>query len=195
MKQHRRKRGLILLSVGVLCLLLSGGWVGYNLWEDANAGDMAADWLSKVEQAVPEAPVDSADTPAAPLPTVVVEGERFCGRVMIDSLGIALPVFSDWSYDKLQEAPCRYTGSVATGDMVIIAHNYQSHFGDLQDLQKGDTVRFVDGAGQEHRFTVEEITRLDGTAVEDMSAGEWDLTLFTCTKDGSQRVTVRCTKM
>jgi len=30
------------------------------------------------------------------------------------------------------------------------------------------------------------------TAVEEMTAGEWDLTLFTCTLGGRSRVTVRC---
>ena len=33
---------------------------------------------------------------------------------------------------------------------------------------------------------------LPETAVEEMRAGEWDLTLFTCTYDGRARVTVRC---
>ena len=34
----------------------------------------------------------------------------------------------------------------------------------------------------------------DGTAVEEMEAGEWDLTLFTCTPDSRSRVTVRCVR-
>lgn len=33
---------------------------------------------------------------------------------------------------------------------------------------------------------------LDETAVEEMTAGEWDLTLFTCNYDGRARITVRC---
>ena len=36
------------------------------------------------------------------------------------------------------------------------------------------------------------VETLPETAVEEMRAGEWDLTLFTCTYDGRARVTVRC---
>jgi sortase A len=35
---------------------------------------------------------------------------------------------------------------------------------------------------------------LESTAVETMTAGEFDLTLFTCTYDGKSRVTVYCNK-
>jgi sortase A len=31
--------------------------------------------------------------------------------------------------------------------------------------------------------------------VTDMQSGDWDFTLFTCTKGGAQRVTVRCSRI
>ena len=46
--------------------------------------------------------------------------------------------------------------------------------------------------GQTYRYTVDRVETLPETAVEEMRAGEWDLTLFTCTYDGRARVTVRC---
>lgn len=33
---------------------------------------------------------------------------------------------------------------------------------------------------------------LDATAVDEMVAGEYDMTLFTCTKDRQHRMTIRC---
>ena len=50
----------------------------------------------------------------------------------------------------------------------------------------------VSSAGQTYRYTVDRVETLPETAVEEMRAGEWDLTLFTCTYDGRARVTVRC---
>ena len=38
----------------------------------------------------------------------------------------------------------------------------------------------------------EELETLDADAVDYMSAGDWDLTLFTCTYGGQSRVTIRC---
>lgn len=178
----RKRRGLAFLLLGVLLLLTAGGWYAYNLLEDATAGERAAGFLKQLEEIPP------TDGEAA----VIVDGEAFCGRIIIDRLKVALPVYDGWDYARLKTAPCRYTGAAATNDLIIAAHNYRSHFGALDTLQEGDAVRFVDAGGTEHRYAVRRVISLDGTAVSDMQAGGWDLTLFTCTKSGKQRVTVRC---
>ena len=36
---------------------------------------------------------------------------------------------------------------------------------------------------------------LEPTMIEDLKAGNWDLTLFTCTLGGRTRVTVRCDRV
>lgn len=109
--------------------------------------------------------------------------------------GVELPVFDEWNYKRLKTAPCRYTGSVFADDMIIAAHNYKSHFGTLNKLKSGDKVTFIDPYGTAHRYVVSQLITLDGTSVTDMQAGDWDFTLFTCTKGGAQRVTVRCSRI
>ncbi len=126
------------------------------------------------------------------VPVIIIDGEAFCGRVEIEKLEIELPVYDEWNYKRLKKAPCRYMGNVATNDIIIAAHNYKSHFGNLKDLEIGDEIKFTDPLGNEYVYAVCEITTLDGTAVSDMNSGGWDFTLFTCTKGGKQRVTVRC---
>lgn len=59
----------------------------------------------------------------------------------------------------------------------------------------GDAVRFTDGAGTTFSYVVSEIQQLPGTAIEEMAAGDWDLTLFTCTLGGQARLTLRCTQV
>ena len=44
----------------------------------------------------------------------------------------------------------------------------------------------------EGKISVEEIPAGSIAVVEGLAAGEWDLTLFTCTADGSSRFVVRC---
>ena len=83
-------------------------------------------------------------------------------------------------------------GSAYTGDLVIAAHNYISHFGNLKRLQLGDSVTFTDMEGNKFHYEVEVLETLASTAVEEMTSGKWDLSLFTCTVGGQQRVTVRC---
>ena len=48
----------------------------------------------------------------------------------------------------------------------------------------------MDGLATRYEVTATEV--LNPTAVEDMTSGEYDLTLFTCTYGGENRITVRC---
>jgi sortase A len=121
-----------------------------------------------------------------------VSGENYIGVLSLPTLDLELPVMADWSYPRLKIAPCRYTGSVETGDMVIAAHNYMKHFGTLRSLEKGDRVYFTDMENRIYTYEVAEVEILQPTAIEEMTAGEYDLTLFTCTYGGKSRVTVRC---
>lgn len=41
-------------------------------------------------------------------------------------------------------------------------------------------------------YEVIELETLSPFAIEEMTGGNWDLTLFTCTVGGQYRVTVRC---
>ena len=55
-------------------------------------------------------------------------------------------------------------------------------------------MEFTDVSGAVHRYTVMQVETLAPTAVDEMTGGDWDLTLFTCTYSGQARVTVRCVK-
>ena len=73
-----------------------------------------------------------------------------------------------------------------------MAHNYRNHFGRIKGLSEGDSVSFTDMDGVTYAYTVVAKDILAPTAVEEMTAGEYDLTLFTCTPGGASRVTVYC---
>ena len=75
---------------------------------------------------------------------------------------------------------------------MIAAHNYSSHFGRLKNLSQGDEVTFTDVDGNVFSYVVAALETLSPYAVEEMTSGGWDLTLFTCTIGGKSRVTVRC---
>ena len=188
MKKNRCRRGIIMLVIGIMLLLLAGGWYTANILEDRAAGEYTVRILDNMDVSEElDIVVEGDDKPA-----VIVDEEAFCGRIVIEKLGMELPVFQEWNYKKLKKAPCRYSGSVETQDMIVAAHNYKSHFGKINTLDNGDELVFIDASGETYYFEVKEILILDGSAVEDMSAGAWDFTLFTCTKGGKQRVVVRC---
>ena len=133
--------------------------------------------------------------PNTPMPEQEIDGISYIGVLEIPTLGLELPVISQWSSANARTAPCRYAGSVYLDDLVICAHNYASHFGKLSNLFIGDRIAFTDMEGNRFVNELLELEVLEATQIEEMCSGDWDLTLFTCTVGGQSRVTLRCGKI
>lgn len=191
--------GLLLLAAA-LCLTI------YNVWDDLRADSYVKLTVEELSGAIKEnAPAVPSDEtpehaylpdyiidPEIEMPSKTIDGEGYIGILQIPDLALELPVNGDWSYPKLKNSPCRYSGSIYLNNMVIAAHNYTSHFGELDRLSPGDAVLFTDMDGNVFSYEVSEIEVLSPYAIGEMTSGEWDLTLFTCTLSGQSRITVRC---
>ena len=142
----------------------------------------------------PQEPPELTATPETPEPTETPEPPvlEYVGYLTIPDLNLVLPVCSTCTALQLMYAPCRYTGSVEGNDLVISAHNYKSHFGRLKDLSIGAKIIFTDLDWTETRYVVVESEVLQPEEVRKMVISGYDLTLFTCTKGGLTRYTVRC---
>jgi sortase A len=123
-----------------------------------------------------------------------INGYAYIGYLTIPDLNLELPVMSGWDSRRLQISPCRFTGTLRGEDLVIMAHNYNSHFGRLSKLTEGAQIIFTDMDGNVWHYGVAAMDILPAEAVEEMTAGEYDLTLFTCAPNRTQRITVRCNK-
>lgn len=198
-----KRKGSIWISTGLLLIAAALSLVVYNMNQSNEAGETAQSVLALLtgEQKVESAPrtVESVEDlpdyirdPDMEMPVTTVNGIDYIGVLEIPVLELELPIISDWSYAKLRTAPCRYLGSAYKNNMILMAHNYASHFGNLKNLRQGDLVRFTDEAGNVFSYTVVELETLMPMDVEEMETGDWDLTLFTCTVGGRSRVTVRC---
>ncbi len=189
----------LLLIAAALCLFV------YNKREAESAAQTAEQALQEISDVphVLEQPQESEIHSIIPdyisdltmeMPTVEVDGNFYIGILEIHALELSLPVISEWNDTRLKQAPCRYKGSVYLDNLIIAGHNYKKHFGGLKNLQIGDTITFTDMDEHCFSYTVTALEELDGTAIEAMESGDWDLTLFTCTIGGKKRVTVRCKK-
>ena len=204
----RRTAGVICMVLGGALLLGAAGLLSENRREESRAGEESAQVMVRLRQemeqaALPEEtrtePEQSPEAEETPLPdpagrempTLEIDGQTYIGYLELPTLGLSLPVMSEWSYPKLRIAPCRYWGSAYDDSLVILAHNYDRHFGRLQELAIGDPVQFIDADGVIYKYTVEKQEILEKPDVEKMVDSGYDLTLFTCTYGGRHRVTVR----
>lgn len=180
------------MSMGAALVLAALSLFLWNRWEDSRAGNSVDEILPQIEAGIGGDNTAPADPSGDEMTELMIDGNSYIGVLSIPSLGLELPVMSDWSYPQLRIAPCRYSGSVAAGDLVIAAHNYSRHFGPIKDLAAGDKVYFTDMNGAVTSYEVVEVDILNPTAIEEMTDSGFDLTLFTCTYGGQSRVTVRC---
>ena len=201
----RNRDGLICMALGLLLLLGAGGLTAYNMWEDGRAGASAGAAFQALtmkidetsETDLPEGVIPAYQIdPRVEMPVTEIDGNYYVGAISIPARDLELPVLNEWSYPNLKIAPCRYNGSAYLNNMIIAAHNYKRHFGQLVNLNVGDMVRFTDMAGNVFTYSVAAMEQLRPNQTRDMleanGYGGYDLTLFTCTIGGRQRLTVRC---
>lgn len=189
-----RRKGTRWIGLGLLLMAAALVLAGYNVYDQHRAAASVHQIAAQLEPAAltePDLPAYQI-TPEMEMPTQQIDGRAYIGTLQIPALGLELPIISQWSYPDLKIAPCRYQGSAYTDDLILAGHNYPAHFGNLKTLQPGMEVTFTDVDGNQFRYQVAELETLEPTAIEEMEAGEWDLTLFTCTIGGQSRVTVRC---
>lgn len=199
------------MAAGALLLAGAAALTGSNLVRESRAGARSARTVAVLQEQIPgypgpggllpgglsaEAPGAAQSASAGPIVTQVqsmrIDGEEYIGVLDIPALSLCLPVQKDWSYPRLELSPCRYAGSFLDDTMIIAGHNYRGQFGGLHELRSGDSVRFTDVVGDVCDYQVVSVEKLSKTDVEQMQSGDWDLTLFTCTAGGADRVAVRC---
>lgn len=208
----KKKKGKMLILGGLLLIAAALLLTVYNIYEAEQAEDASGEIVEILkreieenrEAGVTDEEIQGADVmdaaelplyeqyPDMEMPVEMIDGWEYIGILEIEALNLKLPVLSEWSYPGLRRAPCRYKGSVYSHDLILAGHNYSSHFGNLKTLALGEEIVFWDALGNQFVYELVELEELPGTAVEDMEAGEWDMTLFTCTLGGRSRVTLRC---
>jgi sortase A len=186
----KKLSGYIYIIMGAALLLLAVLIVRSNLNESTEAGEASEELLTEVIKQVPSVVMAYDET--GDMPVIDVDGRSFVGTVQIPSLGLLLPIQNEWGKDNARVSVCRYMGSVYDNNLIIAGHNYVEHFGNLNQLSTGDEVIVTDMNGKSFWFEVANIETLGAYDVDKMEAGDWDLTLFTCTVGGANRVTVRC---
>jgi sortase A len=198
--------GKVLMLLGLLLLLGAGGLYGYNQWIDYQAGqesetavitlveEIQSQQVEIVEVPNPKEEQEPAEKPEM-LKVAELDGAYYMGVLTIPALEKILPIQSDWSEAKLKKTPCRYSGSLEEGELVIAGHNYKKHFSGLATLKQGDSIVFTDLEGNQIFYEVREIYTVAATDIEGMINSGYDLSLFTCNYGGKARVTVRCNRV
>lgn len=206
----RRKVGFALILAGLFLLVSALGLYLHNREEEKRAVEFVEEVVPQMVEIIEQQREGQTYIPGDPQ-SVIIQNEKpnsnrempvktigeygYIGYLSIPKLELALPIMSNWSYPQLKIAPCRYAGSLYLDNLVLMAHNYDKHFGRIDELRAGDRIVFVDMDGVLVEYEVVALDVLSPTDIEEMIEGNYDLTLFTCTYGGKSRVTVRCSRI
>lgn len=212
----RNKAGTTCITLGAVLLLAALSLFLWNKNEEDRAAKSAERLIPQILQQIDERIHETADpaaeeevvaiddvfdaianqpdetTATTEMAEVMINGYKYIGYLLFPTLELEVPVISECDTTKLKTAPCRYSGSTVTDDLVIAGHNYTRHFGKIPLLSAGDSVYFVDMDGSAIEYSVVAIDILAATDIEEMTAGDYDLSLFTCDYSGQNRITLRC---
>lgn len=199
----KNKCSLILIITGTALILSALFLCIYNIIEDKNSGEKAEKILNNLKNEIVVSETDSSaddffsrfeQNDNKKIQTKEIDGSTFIGYLTMPTIDLELPVMSEWSYDKLSSSPCRYKGSAEDKDLIIAAHNYSSHFRNIANLYSGDIFYFTTVEGKVYEYMVTNTEQINGSDINSMIDDpdeSWDISLFTCTLDGRNRITVR----
>ncbi len=221
-KKSSKRRILSSFSIllGLVLIVAAAILVAHNFEEATEAGESALEnsgilndlIRENIQKAEEEAALNELysdqilnvdDRKIRGMPTEEIDGNQYIGQLEVPEANVSLPVMYNWNYKQLRIAPCRFSGSYYTDDLVICGHNYRTHFRPLRNLPPGAHVYFITVTGERIHYRVSNVETVKATAIEEMvnnannseSSSEWDLTLFTCTLGGSARCAIRCDRV
>ena len=160
----KKKIGLFLMIIGIILILIATLLVGYNIKSDRKA-EIKSEKVMEILKTEYKLPKLDEYIPVSTDPTVLpeineyedllskneksenIDGNSYIGIIQIPSLEIELPVQKEWTYNGLKISPCRYSGSADENNLLIAAHNYSGHFGNINKLVSDDVIRFIDLSG------------------------------------------------
>jgi sortase A len=195
----KSKTGIILMLAGGAAIIFSLIIIAENIRLDSQGKKNSENVLNILESEISSYSEDENNityTDGNGLKkskTISVDNNYYSGIIDIPEIGIKLPVMSEWNYDNLNISPCLFYNDEKNNRKIIAGHNYSSHFGKLKQLKQGDYIIFTNAENKSVIYKVLQTEILGSTDTDKILGGDdWNLTLFTCSLSGYERVTVRC---
>ena len=120
------------------------------------------------------------------------------GRINIPSINVNYPILSTTTDELLKISPCKFWGADPNqvGNLCIVGHNYWNRlfFSKVPNLEKGDIIEITDLSGVTLQYMIYDKFTIEPDDLECTSqetGGRKEVTVITCTNDGSQRVVVK----
>lgn len=177
--------GVLLVAAAVLLVIAS------QITQD-RAGKKTALFGTKVRALMPETvdrvPDDRTDMT---MPMVEIDGLNFIGIIDVPAYGTSLPICESWDPSRLSDFPCRYTGSMYDGSLIVGGRDHSNSFCFIKEITGGDLVYVTDMTGARYTYVVTDIQKTRDVSTAQLT-GDADLTLFARNSLSFDYTVIRC---
>lgn len=187
----------ILDIVVIIILILIISMIGFYLYNEIFKEEENA--LDTMVENLPEQ-IDTEESDELIVKESVINGKTYetIAILYIPTLDIQYPVLSSTSKELLKVSLNKYWGPNPNkpGNFCIVGHNYNddNFFGKLHNIEIGHFVQLTDMSGKTMQYKVYDtyIVDPDNTdCTSQLTNGETEITLITCTKNFKQRFIVK----
>lgn len=124
------------------------------------------------------------------------KGYPVCARLEIPSISLDISILSEYSKKALDKSATKFWGADPNtkGNFCVAGHNTKNMFYDIKNLEIGDTLYISDKAVGKipyEIFKIEKVMPKEVRVLDPVTLGEREVTLITCTNDGTKRVIIK----
>jgi len=192
------RKNIIYTSL-ILILIIIIGIIGFYLYSEiTNEEDNILDTM--VENMPEQINETEEESDELIVKESVIDGKTYetIAILYIPTLDIQYPVLSSTSKELLKVSLNKYWGPNPNkvGNFCIVGHNYndEKFFGKLNNIKIGEFVQLTDMSGKTLQYKVYDtyiVDPDDTDCTSQLTNGEIEITLITCTRDFKQRFIVK----
>ena len=167
----------ILFGAGIALIFASVVTVLYSHISITKASETNSNTVSELYSLIPEIHNGFFDDSAnIAMPAVELNGKDYVGIIEIPLFNTSLPVASSWDKRNATSLPCRYSGSLYDGSLIVGASEAQ--FKSADAISVGDEITFTDMTGAVFSYVIFEIKISDNADTKTLSSQDSKLTFF-----------------
>lgn len=201
----------VLLVIAIIAIIGVISYCGYDIYKKYYTNKEAEEAISQFDSSTQkndntvdentdfqiEGIDETQDTDTSTETQTKYKGYNMMGYIEIPKISIKYPVLEKVTKKSIQVAVAILDGPGLNqvGNTLIIGHNYRNglFFSNLKKLSNGDSIYITDLSGTRVKYTVYSVYETDPQDITYMSrdtADRKEISLSTCTNDGSARTIV-----
>lgn len=174
-----KKISLLLTVTGILLIILSSGLVFFSVHSQKTAVKENNRLVSVLYSLMPEVTDGVIDDRVnKDMPLLQVDGMDFAGIIEVPTYNRTLPIFANWDKSRVSSFPCRYSGSIYNGNLIIGGSDNSGQFDFMKQITVSDTVFITDVTGARFTYQVTDIKLTRDVSSESLEATDADLIFF-----------------